>query len=281
MGIFSIQNKARLSIFNIQDKKIVISGGTGVLGQTAVSYLLAQGAKVCVINRNPGKLNKLLEEWKHISPDVFGYSGDVTDEVFLQQVKEGLVERWGTLDVLINAAGGNLPGAVIQPDSSFFNASVSDLRQVFDLNLMGTLLPTYVLAELFPEDGNSSIINYSSMSADRVITRVLGYSMAKAAVDIFTKWLAVEFSTKYGERIRVNAVAPGFFLTEQNRELLTNPDGSMTSRGERIVQNTPYGRFGRAEELNGIIHFLISEGSGFMTGTVLPVDGGFSAFSGV
>lgn len=270
-----------MSLFNIQDKKIVISGGTGVLGQTAVSYLLSQGAKVCVLNRNPSKLTQLLEKWQQISPDVFGYSGNVTDEVFLKGVKSGIADRWGGLDVLINAAGGNMPGAVIQPDSTFFDASISDLRQVFDLNLMGTLLPTYVLADLFPEDGQSSIINYSSMSADRVITRVLGYSMAKAAVDIFTKWLAVEFATKYGERIRVNAVAPGFFLTEQNRELLTNPDGSLTSRGERIVQNTPYERFGRAEELNGILHFLISAGSGFITGTVIPVDGGFSAYSGV
>ncbi len=270
-----------MSLFSIKDKKIVISGGTGVLGQTAVAYLLAQGAKVCILNRNPSKLDKLLDQWRDISEHVTGFSGDVTDEVFLGEVKAGIRESWGSLDVLINAAGGNMPGAVIQPDSSFFEASVPDLRKVFDLNLMGTLLPTYILSDLFPEQGQSAIINYSSMSADRVITRVLGYSMAKAAVDIFTKWLAVEFATKYGERIRVNAVAPGFFLTEQNRDLLTRSDGTMTSRGERIVQNTPYGRFGKAEELNGILHFLMSEGSAFITGTVIPVDGGFSAYSGV
>ncbi|MBY5958827.1 SDR family oxidoreductase [Membranicola marinus] len=270
-----------MSTFNIQGKKIVISGGTGVLGQTAVSYFLAQGAKVCILNRNPDKLEKLLEDWRDISGDVFGFSGDVTDEKFLQKVRAGIVERWTSIDVLVNAAGGNMPGAVIQPDSSFFDASVSDLRKVFDLNLMGTLLPTYVLADLFPKDSHSSVINYSSMSADRVITRVLGYSMAKGAVDIFTKWLAVEFATKYGERIRVNAVAPGFFLTEQNKNLLTNTDETLTSRGESIIQNTPFGRFGRAEELNGILQFLMSDASSFMTGTVIPVDGGFSAFSGV
>lgn len=251
------------------------------MGQTAVAFFLEQGAKVCILNRSPDKLKRLMESWERISEDVFGYSGDVTDEDFLKEVREGVVNRWGTIDVLVNAAGGNMPGAVIQPDSSFFDASVSDLRQVFDLNLMGTLLPTYVLADLFPKDGKSSVINYSSMSADRVITRVLGYSMAKGAVDIFTKWLAVEFATKYGERIRVNAVAPGFFLTEQNKELLTNQDGSLTSRGDRIVQNTPFGRFGKAEELNGILQFLMSDASSFMTGTVIPVDGGFSAFSGV
>lgn len=252
-----------------------------MLGQTAVAYLLKEGAKVCVLNRSPDKLENLLSSWQDISTDVFGYSGDVTDEKFLQEVRKELSDRWGSLDVLINAAGGNMPGAVIQPDSSFFDASISDLRKVFDLNLMGTLLPTYVLAELFPEDGKSTVINYSSMSADRVITRVLGYSMAKGAVDIFTKWLAVEFATKYGERIRVNAIAPGFFLTEQNKDLLTNSDGSMTSRGNRIIENTPYGRFGKAEELNGILQFLMSDASEFITGTVIPVDGGFSAYSGV
>ncbi len=270
-----------MSKLNIQGKKIVISGGTGVLGQTAVTFFLEQGAKVCVLNRNPDKLEKLVASWREISQDIFGYSGDVTDEAFLQEIREEIVKRWGTIDVLINAAGGNMPGAVIQPESSFFDASISDLRQVFDLNLMGTLLPTYVLADLFPKDGKSSVINYSSMSADRVITRVLGYSMAKGAVDIFTKWLAVEFATKYGERIRVNAVAPGFFLTEQNKELLTNKDGSLTSRGDRIIQNTPFGRFGKAEELNGILQFLMSDAAAFMTGTVIPVDGGFSAYSGV
>lgn len=270
-----------MSLFNIQDKKIIISGGTGVLGQTAVSYLLSHGAKVCVLNRNPDKLENLLGQWRAVSPDVFGFSGDVTDEGFLKDVRKEVVARWQSLDVLINAAGGNMPGAVIQPDASFFDASVTDLRKVFDLNLMGTLLPTYVLADLFPKDGSSAIINYSSMSADRVLTRVLGYSMAKAAVDMFTKWLAVEFATKYGEQIRVNAIAPGFFLTEQNRNLLTNEDGSLTSRGDRIVQNTPMGRFGKAEELNGILHFLISQASAFITGSVIPVDGGFSAYSGV
>jgi len=270
-----------LSLFNIKDKKIIISGGTGVLGQTAVTFLLKEGAKVCVLNRNPDKLKNLLSSWQDISPDVFGYSGDVTDEKFLQEVHKELSDRWVSLDVLINAAGGNMPGAVIQPDSSFFDANISDLRKVFDLNLMGTLLPTYVLSDLFPENGKSTVINYSSMSADRVITRVLGYSMAKGAVDIFTKWLAVEFATKYGERIRVNAIAPGFFLTEQNKDLLTNSDGSMTSRGNRILENTPYGRFGKAEELNGILQFLMSDASEFITGTVIPVDGGFSAYSGV
>ncbi len=274
-------NRLVLSLFDIHGKKVIISGGTGVLGQTAVAYLLRQGAKVCVINRNPHKLAAMLQEWSGISTEVFGFSGDVTDENFLLNIREEILSRWGSLDVLINAAGGNMPGAVIQPDASFFDASVPDLRKVFDLNLMGTLLPTYVLAKLFPDNGKSTIINYSSMSADRVLTRVLGYSMAKAAVDMFTKWLAVEFATKYGEKIRVNAVAPGFFLTEQNRNLLTQEDGSLTSRGERIVQNTPMGRFGEASELNGILHFLISEASGFITGTVIPVDGGFSAYSGV
>lgn len=269
-----------MSIFDIQDKRIVISGGTGVLGQAAVSHFLKENAKVCVLNRNPEKLQTLLKEWAPLG-EVFGFSGDVLNEDFLKEVHRGLKERWGNIDVLINAAGGNMPGAVIQPDSSFFDASIPDLKSVFDLNLMGTLLPTYVLSDLFPENGKSSIINYSSMASDRIISRVLGYSMAKGAVDIFTKWLAVEFASKYGEKIRVNAIAPGFFLTEQNKDLLTRPDGSLTDRGDKIVTNTPYGRFGKAEELNGALQYLMSEASGFVTGTVLAVDGGFSAFSGV
>lgn len=269
-----------MSIFSIEHKKIVISGGTGVLGQAAVLHFLREGAKVCILNRNPSKLEGLLKEWEG-KGEVFGFSGDVLDEGFLGKVHAGLKERWGSIDVLINAAGGNRPGAVIPPEGSFFGADIGDLRDVFDLNLMGTLLPTYILADLFPEEGRSSIINYSSMAADRVITRVLGYSMAKGAVDVFTKWLAVEFATKYGEKIRVNAVAPGFFLTEQNEQLLTNPDGSLTERGDKIVTNTPFGRFGKADELNGALQFLISEASGFLTGAVIPVDGGFSAYSGV
>lgn len=269
-----------MSIFSIENKRIVVTGGSGVLGREAVHYLLENNAKVCVINRTPDKLENLMEKWSR-KGEVKGFSGDVLDEQFLHDVKDHLLQEWGGLDVLINAAGGNKPGAVIQPESSFFDASISDLREVFDLNLMGTLLPTYVLAELFPENGSSSIINYSSMAADRAITRVLGYSMAKGSIDVFTKWLAVEFANKYGERIRVNAVAPGFFLTEQNKNLLTNADGSLTSRGEVIVANTPYGRFGRADELNGIIHYLSSNASRFVTGVVIPVDGGFSSFSGV
>lgn len=269
-----------MSIFSIESKRIVITGGSGVLGKEAVNYLLENGAKVCVINRTPEKLKKLLTHWSE-KGDVLGFSGDVLDEDFLLSVKKELKEKWGGIDVLINAAGGNKPGAVIQPDSSFFDASISDLREVFDLNLMGTLLPTYVLADLFPEGSNSSIINYSSMAADRAITRVLGYSMAKGSVDIFTKWLAVEFAKKYGEKIRVNAIAPGFFLTEQNERLLTNEDGSLTSRGETIIASTPYGRFGKPEELNGVVHYLSSDASRFVTGVIVPVDGGFSSFSGV
>ncbi|GAA5220408.1 SDR family oxidoreductase [Membranihabitans marinus] len=269
-----------MSIFSIENKRVVITGGSGVLGQAAVQYLLENNAKVCVINRSPQKLEALLTKWSAVG-EVCGFSGDVLDQGFLENVRDQLKEQWGGIDVLINAAGGNKPGAVIQPDSQFFDASIEDLKSVFDLNILGTLLPTYVLAALFPEDGHSSVINYSSMAADRAITRVLGYSMAKGSIDVFTKWLAVEFAKKYGERIRVNAVAPGFFLTEQNERLLTNEDGSLTDRGQVIVQNTPYGRFGQADELNGIIHYLCSPASRFTTGIIIPIDGGFSAFSGV
>jgi NAD(P)-dependent dehydrogenase (short-subunit alcohol dehydrogenase family) len=199
----------------------------------------------------------------------------------LNKVKETVLSQYDTIDVLINAVGGNLPGAVIPDDKSVFDLSERDFDQVVDLNLKGTLLPSLVFGEPMSKSGKGSIINYSSMAVDRVITRVLGYSAAKAAMENFTKWMAVEMALKFGDGIRVNAIAPGFFIGKQNRALLLNEDGSLTERGEKIIRNTPMKRFGEAEELNGPIHFLCSDSASFVTGIVLPVDGGFSAFSGV
>ena len=191
------------------------------------------------------------------------------------------MNSFGQIDGLINAVGGNLPGAVISDDKSIFDLSEKDFDEVVDLNLKGTVLPSIVFGEVMAEQGRGSIVNYSSMTVDRVITRVVGYSAAKAAMENFTRWMAVEMALKYGDGIRVNAIAPGFFIGKQNKKLLLNEDGSLTERGEKIIQNTPMKRFGKADELSGAIHFLCSDSARFVTGIVLPVDGGFSAYSGI
>ena len=199
----------------------------------------------------------------------------------MKEVYEQIEKAFGKLDVLINAAGGNLPGAVIQPSQDLMDTDLDELRKVMELNYLGTFIPTKVFLPLFLKEKKGSIINISSMTAQRPLTRVLGYGSAKAAVDNLTQWLAVECCQKYGDGIRVNAIAPGFFLTEQNRTLLTNEDGSLTERGLRIIENTPMKEFGNPEDLLGAVHWLCSDASRFVTGTIIPVDGGFNAYSGV
>ena len=213
--------------------------------------------------------------------DALGFGCDVLSENSLTEVKDKIVERFGRIDVLLNAAGGNLPGATIGEDQTIFDLSIEDFKKVTDLNLNGTVIPSLVFAKVMANQKAGAIINYSSMTVQRAITRVVGYSASKAAMENFTRWMAVEMAMKFSGNIRVNAIAPGFFIGNQNRNLLLNPDGSYTSRGETIIKNTPMGRFGEAEELNGAIHFLCSEASRFVTGVVIPIDGGFSAFSGV
>lgn len=186
---------------------------------------------------------------------------------------------YGTIDVLINAAGGNMPGATIAPDKTIFDLNMGDFEKVVDLNLYGTVLPTLVFGKVMAENEKGSIVNISSESALRPLTRVVGYGTAKAAVTNFTKYLAAEMAIKFGSDIRVNAMAPGFFLTEQNRTLLTNPDGTYTERARSIIAHTPAGRFGKPEELLGTLQWLISDASKFVTGTVVVIDGGFDAFS--
>ena len=206
---------------------------------------------------------------------------DVTKENDLQSACEQLLSVTGKIDGLVNAAGGNMPKAVVQPDADIFKLDISALKQVMDLNLFGTLLPTQVFGEAIRQTGSGSIVNISSMAAQLAITKVLGYSMAKASIDAYTRWFAVELANRFGDKIRMNAIAPGFFLTEQNRALLTNADGSFTERGKLVIQNTPYKRFGHADELTGALIWLLSDASEFVSGTVINVDGGFSIFSGV
>jgi NAD(P)-dependent dehydrogenase (short-subunit alcohol dehydrogenase family) len=269
------------SLFDVSGKVIVVTGATGVLAGSAARYLVGQGAKVVFLGRDQGKLDKAREETKGLPGEAVGYSCDVLDTAGLEKVRDEVVARWGRVDALINAAGGNQPGATITPEKTFLDLEMGAYRQVLGLNLDGTVVPSLVFAKTFAAQRRGNIINFSSMAATQAITRVIGYSNAKAAIDNFTKWLAVELAVKFGSGLRVNAVAPGFFVADQNRRLLLNEDGTPTARGQSVLTKTPFKRFGEAPELHGALHYLVSDASAFVTGTVLPVDGGFSCFSGV
>jgi NAD(P)-dependent dehydrogenase (short-subunit alcohol dehydrogenase family) len=271
------------SLFNITDRVVVVTGATGALAGSAADYLASQGARVVYLGRSQEKLDAALAKCRAQAPDAqcLGLVADVLDRPKLEQARDAVLAKWGRIDGLLNGAGGNMPGATIPPDKSFTDLDFDAFRQVVDLNLHGTVLPTLVFTPPLLASGRASIVNFSSASAPQAITRVVGYSAAKSAVENFTRWLAVDMGRRTGGKVRVNAVLPGFFLGEQNRRLLTNEDGSLTDRGNMIVRNTPFGRFGEARELHGAIHYLLADASAFVTGTVLAVDGGFGAFSGV
>lgn len=269
------------NLFSLEGKVAVVTGGTGVLCRVMCKALAKAGAKVVVLGRRKDAADALATEIVKSGGVAIGVSADVLQQQQLLDAKKTILERFSTIDILINGAGGNMPGATIPPDKTFLDLKIDDFQKAVDLNLTGTVLPTQIFGESMTKTKTGVIINISSMSAFRPITRVVGYSAAKAAISNFTQWLAVEMVKKFGEGIRVNAIAPGFFLTEQNRTLLTNPDGSLTARGNSIIQSTPYGRFGEADELSGTLIWLCSDASKFVTGVVVPVDGGFSAFAGV
>jgi len=266
------------NLFNIQNKVIVITGGTGVLGGKMSEYLAEQGAKVVVLARNKENGEKFVNGIKAKGYEALFLQSDVNNKDVLEQNLLDIMAKYGRIDVLVNAAGGNMPGATIGPDKTIFDLDMDAFRQVVDLNLFGTVLPTTVFAKVMVDQKRGNIINISSESALRPLTRVVGYGAAKAAVTNFTKYLAIELATKYGEGLRVNAMAPGFFISEQNRTLLTNSDGSFTDRGKTILAHTPFGRFGKPEELLGTLHWLASDASKFVTGTLTVIDGGFDAF---
>lgn len=267
------------------DKKVVlITGGGGVLGGEIAKAFAGTDTIVVLTGRTLESLDKKAQEIKNEIGNgaiVDTLTSDVLDLDALKALRDYLQKNYGRLDVLVNAAGGNQKGATIAPDQTFFDLDLEAIEQVTNLNFMGTVMPCYVLGPLMAEQNRASILNISSMASDRVITRVMGYSASKAAMENFTRSLAVEMALKYGEHIRVNALAPGFFIADQNRELLTNEDGSYTERGNTIITNTPMKRFGKPHEVAGAAAFLCSDEASFITATVLPVDGGFSAFSGV
>lgn len=269
------------SLFSLDKKVAVVTGGTGVLGSFLVKALSDAGAKVAILGRRKEVADELAKEIKKSGGEAIGVSADVLDAQQLRAAKKIILDQFGTIDILVNGAGGNMPGATIPTDKTFLDLNIEDFRSVVELNLTGTVLPTQILAEPIMTSKNGSIINISSMAAYRPITRVVGYSAAKSAVSNFTQWLAVEMAKKFGEGVRVNAIAPGFFLTEQNRTLLTTKDGGLTERGKSVIMNTPFGRFGQANELASTLIWLCSDGAKFISGVVVPVDGGFSAFAGV
>lgn len=268
-------------MIDLKEKVAVVTGGNGVLGGAIAKGLGQNGVKVGILGRNSKTVNERVEEIQAAGGEAIALVADVLDKEKLIAAKELILKKYGRLDILVNAAGGNVKGATISPDQSIFDLDLADFDTVNNLNFKGTVLPTLIFAEKMVEMKKGSIINISSLAAQRALTRVLGYSAAKAAVDNFTKWLAVEMAQKYGDGIRVNAIAPGFFIGEQNRSLLLNADGSLTARGQTIVDHTPMKRFGKPEELQGVANWLAGDGSLFVTGTVIPVDGGFGAFSGV
>jgi NAD(P)-dependent dehydrogenase (short-subunit alcohol dehydrogenase family) len=267
--------------FNIAGKVIVITGGTGVLGSAVSKHLASQGAKVAILGRDAVKGKALESEIKAEGNEALFLVSDVLNIEILQQNHDEIKAKFGPVDVLINAAGGNRAGANVLPEQSFFDLDLDQLRQVIDLNLYGTIYPTRVFTKEMVDRKEGNIINFTSATVARPMTRVIGYSAAKSAIQNFTKWLAVEYSQKYGDKIRVNSICPGFFLTEQNRTLLTNEDGSLTPRGHKIINSTPFGRMGVADELNGTIQWLCSDASRFVNGQNIIVDGGFDAYSGV
>jgi NAD(P)-dependent dehydrogenase (short-subunit alcohol dehydrogenase family) len=242
-------------------------------------YLAGQGAKIVILGRTKEKGEALVNEIKANGGDALFLTTNVLDEEMLERNREDIMKTYGKIDVLVNAAGGNMPGATIAPDKTIFDLKIDAFKKVVDLNLFGTVLPTMVFAKAMVDSGAGNIVNIASESALRPLTRVAGYGAAKAAVANFTKYMAGELAMKFGETFRVNALAPGFFITEQNRTLLTNPDGSYTDRARAILAHTPYHRFGEADELLGSLHYLISDASKFVSGTILIVDGGFDAFS--
>jgi NAD(P)-dependent dehydrogenase (short-subunit alcohol dehydrogenase family) len=266
------------NLFDIKGKVAVITGGSGILGRCMATYLCEQGVTVVVLGRRAEAGEAQVKELNENGGNAYFICTNVMDMKQLEANAKEIKERFGGLDILVNAAGGNMKGATIPVGKTFLDLDLSDFTQVVDLNLMGTVMPIMAFAPLMIEKGKGSIINFSSMAAFRPLTRVVGYSASKAAVTNFTKFMATEMATKFSNGIRVNAIAPGFFLTKQNESLLTNEDGSLTDRGESIIRQTPFGRFGEAEELMGALHYLSSEASKFVTGTTMVVDGGFESF---
>jgi len=270
-----------MNSFSLQGKVVIVTGGTGILGHAFVEAIVEAGGAVGILGRKADVAEERAEAIIQKGGQAIALVADVLSEQDLRKAKDKVLSRFGRLDGLVNAAGGNMPEGVLQPDENIFSLNMDGMKKVMDLNLWGTLLPTQVFGETIAESGGGSIVNISSMNSKRAVTKVLGYNMGKAAVDCYTQWFAVELAARYGDKIRMNALAPGFFLTEQNRYLLTLKEGGYTERGEKVIRQTPFKRFGNPDELKGALVWLLGDASKFVTGSMISVDGGFSIFSGV
>ena len=270
------------SLYDFSGKTVVVTGGTGILGGEIACALVGCGANVAILDRNLDPAQRLLQLMEPRANQAVAVGADVLDVESLRRAAGIVQEKFGTVHCLVNAAGGNKPQATTSDKLSFFDLPTDALRWVFDLNLLGTILPSQIFGKAMAETGDGVILNISSMNAFRPLTRVPAYSAAKAGVSNFTQWLAVHIAQGYSPKIRVNAIAPGFFLTQQNRFLLTDEKtGALTARGKASIDHTPMARFGQPADLFGAVLWLLSPASAFVTGVVVPIDGGFSAYSGV
>lgn len=267
-------------LFDLKGKVAVLTGATGVLGRSIAEYLAAQGCRMVLLSREKsrGTAEGIVDAIRANGGEAINLISDVLDQAQLEANLTDIMNTYGKIDILLNAAGGNMDAANVPPHKTIFDMDIDAMKKVVDLNIFGTVTPTMVFAKAMVENGGS-IINFCSESTFRPLTRVAGYGIAKAGVGSWTKWLAAELAIKFGEKIRVNGIAPGFILTNQNRTLLTNPDGSLTPRSEKIIAHTPIGRFVESDELLGTIHYLCSDASKAVTGTISVVDGGFESFS--
>ncbi len=269
------------NMFSLKGKVIVVTGATGVLGHAFIKALAGAGAIVGVLGRNEAKANERVKEITDTGGEAIVLISDVQNEQQLVECRNKVVEKYGKIDGLVNGAGGNVPEGILQPGDDIFSMSVEGMKKAMDVNLWGTIIPTLVFGKAIAESGGGSIVNISSVSVSRALTKVMGYSMGKAAVEMFNKWFSAELANRHGDKIRMNAIVPGFFLTEQNRLLLTDGKGNLTERGNLIIAHTPFKKFGEPKDLGGALVYLMSDTASFVNGTVLTVDGGFSAFSGI
>ena len=267
--------------FSLEGKVIIVTGGTGILGNAFMEAIVEAGGAVGILGRKEEVARQRAEAINANGGQALALVADVLDEEQLVAAREKALAHFGRIDGLVNAAGGNMPEGILQPHEDVFSMNLGGMKKVLDVNLWGTLMPTQVFGSAIAASGRGSIVNISSMNSKRAITKVLGYNMGKAAVDCYTQWFAVELANRYGDRIRMNALAPGFFLTEQNRNLLTRQEGGYTERGELVIRQTPFKRFGHPDELKGALVWLLSDASQFVTGAMICVDGGFSIFGGV
>ncbi len=270
-----------LKNFSLEGKIIVIPGGSGVLGTSWSKALAKAGAQIVVWGLHQEEAEETAHEIVKDGGKALPIAANVLKEEEVKRAKNEILSKWNRIDGLINAAGGNIPGSTVMPDQDLFSLKIEDLKKAIDLNLYGTVIPTQIIAAEMAKHRKGVILNVSSITGQKPLTRVMGYGMAKCAIESYTQWMAIELAQRYGDGMRINAIAPGFFLTKQNHDLMLNPDGSYSDRAQKVINGTPFGRLGEPEELNDTVIYLMSDASKFVTGETVVVDGGFNAFFGV